>query len=105
MLNFIRKNSDPYIKFYIIRYLQLTATLKNSKNKVIKNQVVFFKVNNRKTFKVKTNSKGVAKLTLNTAKIKALKLNKKGRYKFTVTYKTTSTYNKATKNAYICVLI
>lgn len=44
--------------------MQLTATLKDSKNKAIKNQLVYFKVNNKKTYKVKTNSKGVAKLTL-----------------------------------------
>lgn len=62
--------------------MQLTATLKNSKNKPIKNQIVYFKVNNKKTYKVKTNSKGVAKLTLNLAKIRACKLNKKGTYRF-----------------------
>ena len=84
--------------------MQLTATLKNSKNKVIKNQVVYFKVNNKKTYKVKTNSKGVAKLTLNLAKIKACKLNKKGNYKFTVTYKTTATYKQASKNGTLKVL-
>lgn len=44
--------------------MQLTSTLKDSKNKAIKNQLVYFKVNNKKTYKVKTNSKGVAKLTL-----------------------------------------
>lgn len=44
--------------------MQLTATLKDSKNKAIKNQLVYFKVNNKKTYKVKTNSKGIAKLTL-----------------------------------------
>ena len=35
--------------------MQLTATLKNSKNKPIKNQVLYFKINNKKTYKVKTN--------------------------------------------------
>lgn len=44
--------------------MQLTATLKDSKNKAIKNQLLYFKVNNKKTYKVKTNSKGIAKLTL-----------------------------------------
>lgn len=44
--------------------MQLTATLKDSKNKAIKNQLVYFKVNNKKTYKVKTNFKGIAKLTL-----------------------------------------
>ena len=84
--------------------MQLTATLKDSKNKVIKNQVLYFKVNNKKTFKVKTNSKGIAKLTLNSANIKACKLNKKGKYKFTVTYKTTATYKQVSKNGFITVL-
>ena len=84
--------------------IQLTATLKNSKNKVIKNQWVYFKVNNKKTYKVKTNSKGVAKLTLNRAKIKACKLNTKGNYKFTVTYNTTKTFKQATKNGRLKVL-
>ena len=85
------------------RSMQLTATLKNSKRKVMKNQWVYFKVN-KKTFKVKTNSKGVAKLTLNRAKIKACKLNKKGIYKFTVTYKTTKTYKQTTKKGTLKVL-
>ena len=75
--------------------MQLTATLKDSKNKVIKNKVVIFKIKN-KTYKVKTNSKGVALLTLNSAKIKACKLNKKGTYKFTVTFNADTYYNKAT---------
>ena len=84
--------------------MQLTATLKNSKNKVIKGQWVYFKVNNKNTYKIKTNSKGVAKLTLNAAKIKACKLNKKGNYKFTVSYKTTSTNKQASSKGTIKVL-
>lgn len=84
--------------------MQLTATLKNSKNKALKNQIVYFKVNNKKTFKVKTNSKGVAKLTLNYAMIKACKLNKRGKYKFTVSYKTSPTYKSSTKKGIIRVL-
>ncbi|WP_461463965.1 hypothetical protein, partial [Methanobrevibacter sp.] len=80
--------------------MQLTATLKNSKNKIIKYQIVYFKVN-KKTFKVKTNAKGVAKLTLNKAKIKACKLNKKGTYRFTVTYKTTGLYKQSNKKGLI----
>jgi hypothetical protein len=83
--------------------MKLTATLKDSKNKVMKNQVVTFKVNNKKSFSVKTNAKGVATLTLNAAKIKQCKLNKKGNYKFTVTYKASATYNKATGNGKIKV--
>ncbi len=86
------------------RTMQLTATLKNSKNKPIKNQIVYFKVNNKKTYKVKTNSKGVAKLTLNLAKIRACKLNKKGTYRFTVTYKNTKTYKQSRKNGKIKVV-
>ncbi|WP_461463019.1 hypothetical protein, partial [Methanobrevibacter sp.] len=84
--------------------MQLTATLKDSKNKVIKNQYVTFKVNNKKTFKVKTNSQGVALLTLNAANIKACNLNKPGNYKFTVTYNATATYSKTTGNATVKVL-
>ncbi|WP_461462574.1 pectate lyase-like adhesive domain-containing protein [Methanobrevibacter sp.] len=87
------------------RTMQFTATLKDSKNKVIKSQWVYFKINNKKTYKVKTNTKGVAKLTLNAANIKACKLNKKGNYKFTVTYKTTGTYNQATKNGTLKVVL
>lgn len=86
------------------RTMQLTATLKNSKNKPIKNQIFYFKVNNKKTYKVKTNSKGVAKLTLNLAKIRACKLNKKGTYRFTVTYKNTKTYKQSRKNGKIKVV-
>lgn len=84
--------------------MQLTATLKDSKNKVIKNQYVTFKVNNKKSYKVKTNAKGVATLTLNLANIKACKLNKKGTYKFTVTYPVSATYNKATANGNLKVI-
>ncbi|WP_295722631.1 hypothetical protein [uncultured Methanobrevibacter sp.] len=85
------------------RSMQLTATLKNSKYKFIKNQWVYFKVN-KKIYKVKTNSKGVAKLTFNIDQIKACKINKKGTYKFTVTYKTTDNYKPATKNGKLKVL-
>lgn len=84
--------------------MQLTATLKDSKNKVIKNQYVTFKVNNKKSYKVKTNVKGVATLTLNLANIKACKLNKKGTYKFTVTYPVSATYNIATANGKLKVI-
>lgn len=84
--------------------MQLTATLKDSKNKVIKNQYVTFKVNNKKSYKVKTNAKGVATLTLNLANIKACKLNKKGTYKFTVTYPVSATYNIATANGKLKVI-
>ena len=86
------------------KYMQLTAALKNIKNKAIKNQIVYFNVNNKKTFKVKTNSKGVAKLTLNLAKIKACRINKKGIYRFKVAYKTSKTYKQSTKNGLIRVL-
>ena len=84
--------------------MQLTSTLKDSKNKAIKNQLVYFKVNNKKIYKVKTNSKGIAKLTLNKADIKVCNINKKGNYKFTVTYKTTETYKQSTKNGKLKVL-
>ena len=84
--------------------MQLTSTLKNSKNKILKNQIVYFKVNNKKTYKVKTNSKGVAKLTLNLNMIKKCKINKKGKYAFTVTYKTSKTYKNATKKGTLIVV-
>ncbi len=84
--------------------MYLVAKLLNSKNKPIKNQIVYFKVNNKKIFKVKTNAKGVAKLTLNAPLIKKCKLNKKGKYNFTVSYKTTSIYNQCRKNGRITVI-
>ena len=99
-------NVGPLKKYYksTDKTMQLVAKLLNSKNKIVKNQIVYFKVNNKKIFKVKTNAKGVAKLTLNAPLIKKCKLNKKGKYNFTVSYKTTSTYNQCRKNGRITVI-
>ena len=47
-------------------------------DKLIKNQWVYFKVNNKKTLKVKNNNKCVTKITLNSTDIK--KSNIKKRY-------------------------
>lgn len=66
-------------------------------NKLIKNQWVYFKVNNKKTLKVKNNNKCVTKITLNSADIKSLTL-KKDTYNFTITYKTTVIINRLLEN-------
>jgi hypothetical protein len=54
----------------------LKATLKTSKNKPIKFKKIYFKFNG-KTFKAKTNSKGIAKITINKKVINKLKIGKK----------------------------
>jgi len=60
--------------------LVLTATLKNKK--VIKNKQVTFKFNG-KTYKAKTNSKGIAKITIKSSILKKLKVGKKVTYQAT----------------------
>ena len=60
--------------------LVLTATLKNKK--VIKNKQVTFKFNG-KTYKTKTNSKGIAKVTIKSSILKKLKVGKKITYQAT----------------------
>ena len=70
-----------------------TITLKNSKGKAVKNVKVNLKIKG-KTYSAKTNSKGKA-----VFKIK--KLNKKGTFKGTVTYKGNNYYNKVTKKVKI----
>ncbi|WP_295723563.1 hypothetical protein [uncultured Methanobrevibacter sp.] len=49
-------NVGPLKKYYksTDKTMYLVAKLLNSKNKPIKNQIVYFKVNNKKLFKVKT---------------------------------------------------
>ena len=85
------------------KFMQLAATLKNSKNKAIKNQWIYFKINNKKIYKVKTDSKGLAKLILNKADIKSCKINKKGVYRFTVSYKGSDNYKSNNKKGLIKV--
>ena len=52
------------------------ATLKTSKNKPLKYKIISFKFNG-KTYKAKTNSKGIAKVTINKKVIDKLKIGKK----------------------------
>ncbi|MDO5831369.1 MAG: Ig-like domain-containing protein [Methanobrevibacter sp.] len=61
--------------------LILTATLKKGK-KAIKNKKITFKFNG-KTYKTKTNSKGIAKITINKSVLKKLKVGKKVTYQAT----------------------
>ena len=72
-------------------------TLKDNTGKAIKKAKVTLKVKG-KTYKATTNSKGKA-----TFKIK--KLNKKGTFKATVTYKGNKYYNKVSKKAKIKVTV
>ena len=86
---------------------KIKITLKNSKNKVIKGKFnVILKVNKKlkgsagkklkkgKVYKVIFNKKGIGYITLKNKQVKGFK---KGTYKFTVTFKGNSIYNKATK--------
>ena len=72
-------------------------TLKDNNGKAIKNAKVTLKVNG-KTYTAKTTSKG-------KATFKITKLNKKGTFKATVTYKGNKYYNKVSKKAKITVKI
>ena len=72
-----------------------TITLKDNKNKVLKNKKVTLKVNG-KTYTAKTNSKGVATFKLN-------KLTKKGKFNAAITYAGDKYYNKANKKAKLTV--
>ena len=62
--------------------LVLKATLKNGKT-AIKGKVIKFKVKG-KTYKAKTNKKGIAKVTIKKSVLKKLKAGKK--YKIKVSY-------------------
>lgn len=68
----------------------VTATLKDSKNKAMKNKVVYINVNG-KTVKATTNAKGVA-----TFKLSSIKFTKAGKYAFTVTFKEDNAYKGIT---------
>ena len=67
-----------------LKRLSLTATVK-IKGVAVKNKKVTFKFN-KKTFKVKTNKRGVAKLTINKKYLKKLKVGKKINYQVTYKY-------------------
>ena len=64
------------------------------KNKAIKNMIVKLTVN-KKTYKVKTNSKGIA--------IFSIKLIKKGKYDAVFKYGGSSNFKSATKNIRITI--
>ena len=76
----ILKASNKKYKRYKLKVF--TATLKTSAGKAIKGKTVKFKVNG-KTYKAKTNAKGVAKITLK-------KFWKVGKHKITISYLKTS---------------
>ena len=73
--------------------LAITATLKIN-GKAVKGKVIKFKFN-KKSYKAKTNAKGVAKITVKKAVLKKLKAGKK------VTY--TAKYGKITKKVKVKV--
>ena len=72
-----------------------TITLKDNKNKVMKNKKVTLKVNG-KTYTAKTNSKGVATFKLT-------KLTKKGKFTAAITYAGDKYYKKLNKKVKITV--
>ena len=73
---------------------KLTVTLKN-KNRVMKNVIVKLTVN-KKTYKVKTNSKGVA--------VFAIKLTKKGKYDAVYKFEGNSNFKSSTKTVKISII-
>ena len=76
--------------------LVLTATLAKVNGKVLKSKAVTFKFNG-KTYKTKTNTKGVAKVTINSNVLSKLKAGKKVTYQATYlkdTVKKTATIKK-----------
>ena len=62
--------------------LVLTATLKKVKGKFLKSKKITFKFNG-KTFKTKTNKKGVSKVTIKSSVLKKLKVGEKVTYSAT----------------------
>ncbi|MDO5810649.1 MAG: hypothetical protein Q4Q37_06100 [Methanobrevibacter sp.] len=76
----VLKASNKKFKRYKLK--TYTATLKTSNGKAIKGKLVTFKFNG-KTYKVKTNKKGVAKITIK-------KFWKVGKFKITIKYLKTS---------------
>ena len=78
-----------------VKTKKYTVTLRNNKNKAIKNGKVRIKVGG-KTYSAKTNAKG-------TATLKITRLSKKGRFKATVKYGGNSLYKSVTKKTEITV--
>ena len=78
-----------------VKTKKYAITLKDNRNKVMKNTKVTIKVN-KKTYTAKTNAKGVATF-------KITKLTKKGKYTATVTFKGNAYYNKVTKKVKITI--
>ena len=78
-----------------VKTKKYTVTLKNNNNKVMKNKYITLKVN-KKTYKVKTNSKG-------QATFKITNLNKKGTFTAVVKYAGDSYYNAKTVKPKIIV--
>ena len=72
----------------------LTATFKNEHGKLIADKQISFTVNG-KTYKAKTNSKGVASVNVS--------LNKKGTYTVVAKYAGASTYNAVSKKAKLTI--
>ena len=72
----------------------LTATFKNEHGKLIADKQISFTVNG-KTYKAKTNSKGVASVNV--------RLNKKGTYTVVAKYAGASTYNAVSKKAKLTI--
>lgn len=71
------KLTVKYKKYYSkVKSKKLTATLKDQFGKAIKNKYVVFKVNG-KTYKAKTNSKGIATVKVNLKKVKTYTVNVK----------------------------
>ena len=73
-----------------------TITLKDNTGKAIKNAKVYLKVNG-KTYTAKTNSKG-------QATFKITKLNKKGTFNATISYKGSKYFNKISKKVNLNVI-
>ncbi|WP_405309387.1 Ig-like domain-containing protein [Methanobrevibacter sp.] len=86
VVNQILKSSNKNVK-KSAKNLVLTATLSKVKGKYLNDKVIKFKFYG-KTYKAKTNEKGVAKVTLNNDVIKKLKVGKK--YIVKITYAKTS---------------
>lgn len=78
-----------------VKTKKYSITLKDNKGKVMKNTKVTLTVN-KKTYTVKTNSKGVATFAITN-------LNKKGKFTAVVKYAGSSNYNKVTKKPVITI--